>query len=412
MNVAACLARLTDAEWLRSCENVRRFAPTIGQLGEWRVFCEGGWTGQRPPDLPTGDSLREPSFDQGQADRPNSRNGSRPPSRVDTTSISGKGETPQESVPSNHRASVEPAIAPEQPSSSPAGSPVLQREQLPATQGEEHKPVSLLDGSTHPVDTATSGPESPRRSSGQKRSSTSLASLAAFPSPPTHFPIPAVNTPTGHRSSASLSGQSTPSLVNGGSEVSTRSPVSAPRTPSVSFATMPRVVESPQQEPSADGVQTPIPESKPLISAYPFPQTRTPAEERSEERGAPSLTIEELNEKTIANNPGISSEPEPTPITTIEPLSPADTGPAMGSNTSGSQSGHGGINLRRGDYLNDHEFGAERPLLPNISKSLDAIKGKGVQRVDSTNSNGSMVAAMRSKYSHSVSSFRVICYSN
>ncbi|KAJ3574183.1 hypothetical protein NP233_g1929 [Leucocoprinus birnbaumii] len=50
-SVAACLARIADTEWVRSCECVRRYAPTIGPLGEWRSLCEGGWTKEMPGDL-------------------------------------------------------------------------------------------------------------------------------------------------------------------------------------------------------------------------------------------------------------------------------------------------------------------------------------------------------------------------
>ncbi|KXN84728.1 hypothetical protein AN958_12155 [Leucoagaricus sp. SymC.cos] len=50
-SVSACLARIADTEWIRSCESVRRFAPTVGPLGEWRSLCEGGWTKDIPGDL-------------------------------------------------------------------------------------------------------------------------------------------------------------------------------------------------------------------------------------------------------------------------------------------------------------------------------------------------------------------------
>ena len=51
-SVAACLSRVADAEWLRSTEDVRRFSPLVGPLGEWRTLCEAGWTGSLPGDLP------------------------------------------------------------------------------------------------------------------------------------------------------------------------------------------------------------------------------------------------------------------------------------------------------------------------------------------------------------------------
>ena len=40
-SVAACLARVADAEWLRACEEVRRISPSVGSVGEWRALCEG-----------------------------------------------------------------------------------------------------------------------------------------------------------------------------------------------------------------------------------------------------------------------------------------------------------------------------------------------------------------------------------
>ncbi|KAI6128932.1 hypothetical protein EDD16DRAFT_27287 [Pisolithus croceorrhizus] len=58
--VAACLARIADAEWARTCESMRRFAPTIGPLGEWRALCEGAWSGPLPDDLPDASSFDFP----------------------------------------------------------------------------------------------------------------------------------------------------------------------------------------------------------------------------------------------------------------------------------------------------------------------------------------------------------------
>lgn len=50
-SVAACVSRVADAEWMRTCESIRRFSPSIGPLGEWRALCEGAWTGHLPDDL-------------------------------------------------------------------------------------------------------------------------------------------------------------------------------------------------------------------------------------------------------------------------------------------------------------------------------------------------------------------------
>ena len=40
-SIAACMARVADAEWLRACEGVRRISPSVGPVGEWRALCEG-----------------------------------------------------------------------------------------------------------------------------------------------------------------------------------------------------------------------------------------------------------------------------------------------------------------------------------------------------------------------------------
>ncbi|KDQ15943.1 hypothetical protein BOTBODRAFT_173603 [Botryobasidium botryosum FD-172 SS1] len=50
-SVGSCLSRLADGEWVRSCEAVKKCAPAIGKVGEWRAFCEGVWSGNKPGDL-------------------------------------------------------------------------------------------------------------------------------------------------------------------------------------------------------------------------------------------------------------------------------------------------------------------------------------------------------------------------
>lgn len=58
--VAATLSRVAEAEWLRTAEGLRRVSPLIGQLGESKAFCEGGWTGPVPGDLPDIDQKPDP----------------------------------------------------------------------------------------------------------------------------------------------------------------------------------------------------------------------------------------------------------------------------------------------------------------------------------------------------------------
>ncbi|ETW82965.1 hypothetical protein HETIRDRAFT_54714, partial [Heterobasidion irregulare TC 32-1] len=112
-SVAACLSRVADAEWLRSTEDVRRFSPLVGPLGEWRTLCEAGWTGSLPGDLP---------------------DVSAPPERTQP-----------------------------RPAEPQSNSDTLSRP-FPSVEGDKGN-----------------------------RSLTSLASLASFPTPPSHFPLPPVS---------------------------------------------------------------------------------------------------------------------------------------------------------------------------------------------------------------------------
>ena len=45
------MTRLCDAHWTLVCEEVRKIAPVIGNVGQWRAHCEGGWAGEVPGDL-------------------------------------------------------------------------------------------------------------------------------------------------------------------------------------------------------------------------------------------------------------------------------------------------------------------------------------------------------------------------
>jgi hypothetical protein len=45
------MARVTDFEWARQCERVRRSACLIGEVAQWRAYCEAEWTGGIPGNL-------------------------------------------------------------------------------------------------------------------------------------------------------------------------------------------------------------------------------------------------------------------------------------------------------------------------------------------------------------------------
>lgn len=161
-SVAACLSRIADAEWLRSCEAVKRFAPTIGFLGEYRAYCEGGWSGSPPKEVPDVDVLAqaeaEPSI----------------PLR-----------TPDALAPTTYRnaesGSAREIIESRTPSPGPSPSS-YHREEDSARQ-----PTQEQNHSTS-TSTAPSSFDPPRPLIDPNTGS--VRSLSAFPAPPTHYPPP------------------------------------------------------------------------------------------------------------------------------------------------------------------------------------------------------------------------------
>ncbi|KAJ3808890.1 hypothetical protein F5876DRAFT_45111 [Lentinula aff. lateritia] len=142
-NVAASVSRLADAEWLRSCESVRRFAPSVGKLTEWRTYCEGGWTGPIPTDLRAVDVLR-------------------PPSPADQTP---RGSDYEDDI--EHRAI----------STSTRKAEIMTPNDIPATAqtNQQSAPPSSFEPPRKFTDSDNTG---------------SVRSLSQFPAPPTHFPLP------------------------------------------------------------------------------------------------------------------------------------------------------------------------------------------------------------------------------
>jgi len=221
-NVAACLCRIADSEWLRTCESVRRFSPTIGQLNEWRPFCEGGWQGSVPEDLQDLDGNQHVQLDrEGAVER-------RP---ADHQPIS---TSPQHAV--NHPSKEAADSAQRRPTSATPysgemdGRPNLLRSQ-------NHLPASSLNASSDSLEGhVTSRPPSlePPRQFGNETNTDSVRSLSAFPLPPSHFPLPPprqrrsstfMNTPTipGFTESPTSPGQ------NYGEDKSTQQDTSHPK---------------------------------------------------------------------------------------------------------------------------------------------------------------------------------------
>ncbi|KAF5391668.1 hypothetical protein D9757_002377 [Collybiopsis confluens] len=217
-SIAASVSRVADAEWLRSCENVRRFSPSIGKLNELRAFCEGGWTGPIPQDLTDveidappspvdqdGFTPRRPDFDDDH----------------DLRNISpgiGKSENP---TPINSPSTTDLAANQNDAlSKQSAPSPVITSAQVQY----QNRLTQVTQSSVPP-----SSFDSPRPFADSDNAG-SVRSLSQFPAPPTHFPLPP---PMNHRPSAASVNLSSPSYTRQllGSEEATSNNGNPPSSP-------------------------------------------------------------------------------------------------------------------------------------------------------------------------------------
>lgn len=366
-SVAACLAKVADAEWVRVCESVRRCAPTVGMLGEWRAMCEGGWTGPIPQALPDND---DPATSPQLGTAPSGEDQGRdlqakvaPQGR--DASANGSEREPPQYVP--HDSARE--------------NPDLHAWNMPSA-------TSSSDLSNHNVNART-----PQAQLAQDRynSATSLASLASFPSPPTHVPPPLVASPLGSR---------TVSLETGDNADSSQKAVSFP----LSVTNMGSSDPKPQEPKSAKSGET-LQNAETDASDLRSPTSQYQAQEDGNDPRSTSMgqspvidTRPTTSETRPLEQSGKSVEtarkdnqlPQPTP--------------SNYNDTSSMSSGSAAHRKRdsagypKGNYADDREFGMRHDAGSPVDRR-DA--GKALERSESVVSAGS-VAALRNRYSYTV----------
>ncbi|THV07380.1 hypothetical protein K435DRAFT_959959 [Dendrothele bispora CBS 962.96] len=332
-SLAACVARIADAEWLRACEGVRRHSPTVGKLGEWRALCEGGWNAPVPPDLPDVDYA--------------------PPSPVDVdhdATLRNVAQSPNQkealqpivnqmnnfSMDQNESQAVSPLPSPSQP---PPRDPLQSQTQA------EIKPPSFPPTSF----------DLPRKWSDENNGS--VRSLSAFPAPPTHFPLPPAMT---QRQKIQQPSQS-PSTSSSASHVSFPSP-------NVRFAEPATVVREKQPE-QEEAPSSPSKVSKP--------------EERDSEKSS-------LEEGSNAPQPVVKQASSPRPSSPVVRRSAPSRSQTMEEAFESAEravSTVGQVNT-----VADSE-----PLSKRVDS--DRSESAGSKDIDRSGSNGSVVAAMRDRYS-------------
>lgn len=244
----------------------------------------------------------------------------------------------------------------------------------------------------------------------------SLTSLGSFPEPPTHFPIPPLvtsfssnaatntNTPVYHHNPTSIQG-------DGPLQSRTFSDISG--AGSGPTAVLSRVTESLMEESTTPALTNGSSEPsqaqpmKPL--AVPTPNGRDATSAAAEHSG-PNSDVP--GEAKIAPSPpasNIESSLPPVPVSASPPLvsdnqppQQDDLSPAFNSRNSSSTGTSS--TFRRGDYLDNREFGVDSTAdaAQSRAKTLDSAQRR-IEGSDSSKGNGGVVAAIRDKYTRAVS---------
>ncbi|KAF9468037.1 hypothetical protein BDZ94DRAFT_1247023 [Collybia nuda] len=357
-STAACLSRIADAGWLRACEGVRRFSPTIGQLGEWRALCEGGWVGPVPQDLPNPDEVQQlqPNHEARIEIRHEINN---------EAPITLRNVEPQETFqviehvrpPRAHPSPAETEKPQDYPSPNRDLPHLLHANRLSQETPSPNQEQSLSMG--------PSSFEPPRLF--VDANTGSVRSLSAFPSPPTHYPIPP---PRQQQSSQSQSSQGSSSQVN--------------------LPTIARLTESPLPNDTDDGmeisgsIQPQQDSQSPSIPAPHLPKRSQ--QEKYLVTDIPDVVHNQLGQNTTQSIP---TQPQ-SPLFSV-PISNQYQieAPPKRYNAPDSQLQH-----NRGHRIdNESEFDVMKGRVAGTMKPQD------VERSDTGGSSGSIVAAMRTRYS-------------
>ncbi|TFK79935.1 hypothetical protein K466DRAFT_504748 [Polyporus arcularius HHB13444] len=377
-NLAASFSRIADGEWMRGCESVRRFSPTVGPLGQWKALCEGGWSGTVPPDLPE-ESAAEQSETSSQAPAISKHDSGTTADSTRELAVTPM-ERPAPEYSSRHASehgSTSRAVTPS------GQSPIPPPQYFPPTPAAE--PPST---GAHPTsEPAKEADEPPKSTDGH---SATLASLAAFPAPPTHFPIPRLNGSRFNSNAAlppsSLTDLSPESQDSGHTPFPRLSespiPDSALNTPALTEDN--RSPPTPRTE-LATPPTTTVHHSIGRENADAKPDTAFAASFRERQQVAPSYS-----------QTSQSSHSQSSPVMSRTRLEPDREGVAPEVVSAPSPSVPS--SYKRGDYMDDADFGVRRSSESGRARTSEPSLGKIVERNDTGKSTGTVVAALRDRY--------------
>jgi len=246
----------------------------------------------------------------------------------------------------------------------------------------------------------------------------SIASLGSFPEPPSHFPIPPLTTSFSSNSAANspINQHSSP-VLQGDGPLQSRTSSDVPGSGSGPPIALSRVTESPLEESatpaltngslspeqSQDQPKTPLTRPAMDVKNEIFASTERlgpNSDDPLEPKGTPSPVTNAEPPRTSLSASASTSPLLPVPTT--QHRQQAELSPAVSSRTSSST----GVSstFRRGDYLEDREFGVDSSVEPAQlrAKTLDSAPRR-IEGSEATKGNGGVVAAIRDKYTRAVS---------
>ena len=372
---------------MRGCETVRRFSPTVGQLGQWKALCEGGWGGAIPPDLPDGNvpdaSESSNPTDSKELDSDDVKDNARD---SPTTLL----EKPAPEYSSRHASEHGSRAV------TPSGqSPIPPPQYFPPTHAAEHPVTEAIPNLATTRDEAEDNDAASSVAERSAKANERSATIDAFPAPPTHFPIP----PTGGSRFGSKVNLATTSAPTD-QEKQQRDTLDPPEP--TGLTPFPRFTESPTPE---SALSTPVTDehrsSAALRDEAYMPQALSNSTS-PETNGLAKLTLVRDREPVPPSSYSPTTHTS-RPYLPSQPGRPPETDGAS-SSTSGqivTPSPSIPSSYRRGDYMNDAEFGVRRSVESPRARTLEP--SKVIEPNDTGRSSGSMVAALRDRYSRGVS---------
>ncbi|KIM27470.1 hypothetical protein M408DRAFT_16564 [Serendipita vermifera MAFF 305830] len=351
------VGRIADAQWMKTCELLRRCATSIGTLGEARSYVEGGWRGGTVVELPLNLPVEPARYEEPSTgvDTLASRNNLyiRPPlptGMSSTTTVPPTEQKPASTAPTPTKAE---ATSPKQPAADKNATSKQEGDTIKAVKENTKQAAPPTEVETQPP-----APKAPETKGHEATVTTSTGTSASAMTGTTRS--------GGTETSAAPSSLQGPASGSISSESKDKDSVAskAPKLPNITALS-----EVAAFEPNHTLARTPAIQNKKESSAAPRESAASsPLSPKSPASPGPGTYFPPTNDTNE------TSRPSPTPI-------------YASRSTTGTQ---------------PTSTSPQSP--PNLPHAPASYAGRAIGRtmsIDSTTSNGSLVAALRDRYTPS-----------